>query len=185
MGSVESMTDRVVRVLGEELSVAPRASLARIVSAVIPPLGMNRVRTMLLRGLGLRVGRRSIVMGTLALTGDLRNLEIGEDTMVTGPLLVDAGSRVTIGDRVHIGPEVAILTVSHAIGLSRERCGAREYAPVVIEDGAWVMARATLLPGVTVGRGAMVAAGAVVTHDVEPDTMVGGVPATLMRNAKR
>jgi maltose O-acetyltransferase len=53
--------------------------------------------------------------------------------------------------------------------------------PVSIEDGAWIAARVTILPGVTIGRGTVVAAGAVVTRDVPPNTLAAGVPARVKR----
>ncbi len=63
----------------------------------------------------------------------------------------------------------------------RRRAGRSIAAPVVIEPGSWIGARATILGGVTIGEGAVVAAGAVVTRSVPPDTLVGGVPATVIR----
>ena len=62
------------------------------------------------------------------------------------------------------------------------RAGAHLARPIRIESGAWIGARSTILPGVTVGHGAVVAAGAVVTRDVEPNTLVAGVPARVLRS---
>jgi maltose O-acetyltransferase len=74
------------------------------------------------------------------------------------------------------------LTVDHEIGPSENRCGEVLVAPVIIGDGAWLASRVTILPGVTVGNGSIVAAGAVVTHDVPPNTLVAGVPARVVRD---
>jgi acetyltransferase-like isoleucine patch superfamily enzyme len=54
--------------------------------------------------------------------------------------------------------------------------------PIRIEDGVWIGSRVTVLPGVTIGAGAVIAAGAVVNRDVPPDTLVGGVPARVLRH---
>jgi len=123
-------------------------------------------------------------MGPLNVTGTGRLAElfsIGDDTFVTGPLHVDLGAAVRIGDRVRLGHHVALLTVDHEIGPAEQRCGDVLMAPVIIGDGVWLASYVTILPGVSVGNGSIVAAGAVVTHDVPPNTLVAGVPARVVR----
>jgi maltose O-acetyltransferase len=109
-------------------------------------------------------------------------LTIGRDTFINRGCVIQADAPVTIGDQVHLGPGVRITTVSHEIGPSHRRAGERHYKPVTIGAGAWLGAGSQILPGVTVGAGAIVAAGSVVTADVPPDTVVGGVPAKLIRS---
>jgi maltose O-acetyltransferase len=75
---------------------------------------------------------------------------------------------------VSISPDVTILTAQH---LHDDATFALTSRPVVVEDHVWIGTRATILPGVTVGRGAVVATGSVVTKDVAPLDIVGGVPA--------
>jgi maltose O-acetyltransferase len=76
-----------------------------------------------------------------------------------------------------------LYTSSHSIGDASFRCGKELItAPIVIGAGAWVALNCTILPGVTIGPGAVVAAGSVVTEDVAPNTMVGGVPAKFIKN---
>lgn len=192
MGIVPSPTwDRAIgfaqdltRVGKEELGVNVRALAAHLVSRAIPPVAMNRVRTQLLRALGLRIGPYSSVMGALRITGPGRAdlFSVGEHSFVTGPLHVDLGAVVRIGDRVHIGHEVLLLTLDHEIGPPTERCARLIAAPIEIGDGCWIGSRVTVLPGVTIGAGAVVAAGSVVTRDVAPGVIVGGVPARVLRN---
>lgn len=93
---------------------------------------------------------------------------------------------VTIGDGVLIGPEVCICTTTHpADAKGRKEANGTSYSlPIRIEADCWIGARATILPGVTIGRGATVAAGAVVNKSVEPETLVGGVPARFIRSLK-
>lgn len=89
---------------------------------------------------------------------------------------------IRIGDDVMGGPEVMIFTANHGIALDRpmiEQLTTK--APVVIEDDVWLGARAILLPGVRIGSGAVVGAGSVVTRDVPPAAIVGGVPARVLR----
>jgi maltose O-acetyltransferase len=137
-----------------------------------------------LRAAGLAIGERSLVMGALDITGEGHVsglLSIGNDTFITGPLRIDLGATVRIGDRVRLGHNVTLLTVDHEIGPLEQRCGQVVVAPITIEDGAWLASNVTVLPGVTVGEGAIVAAGAVVTHDVPRSTLVAGVPARIVR----
>lgn len=160
---------------------------AELASAALPQLSGNYLRTSLWRAAGLRIGDRARIMGPLFITStsgaDWRKLvRFGADTFITGPLRIDAGAEVLVGDRVHIGHDVFLVTVDHEIGASAERCGASLTSPIVIGDGAWLSSRCVVLPGVTIGAGSIVAAGAVVTHDVPPDTLVGGVPARVLRS---
>ncbi|HEV3191817.1 MAG TPA: DapH/DapD/GlmU-related protein [Polyangiaceae bacterium] len=123
-------------------------------------------------------------MGAVEVTGPGSVVElfsVGEDCSITGPLHVDLGAAVVIGNRVRLGHQVALLTMDHEMGPSESRCGRLVAAPIAIGDGVWIASRVTILPGVTIGKGAVVAAGAVVTHDVAPDTLVAGVPARLVR----
>jgi maltose O-acetyltransferase len=94
---------------------------------------------------------------------------------------------VTIADGVLIGPGVCICTGTHAADMysRREASGTSFALPIRLEAECWIGARATILPGVTIGRGAMVAAGAVVGKDVAPETLVGGVPARFIRSLKK
>lgn len=79
-----------------------------------------------------------------------------------------------------IGPHVSLLTVNHDFDNLWSLSG----KPIILKKNAWIAAKATILPGVTVGEGAVVAAAAVVTKDVEPYTIVGGNPAKLIKRIK-
>jgi len=86
---------------------------------------------------------------------------------------------ITIEDEVLIGPKVSLITESHP--LNPEERKALLVKPVVIKRNAWIGAAATILPGVTVGENAVVAAGAVVSKDVPANTVVAGVPAKVIK----
>ena len=94
---------------------------------------------------------------------------------------MDAAAPITLGDGVSIGHHSIFVTTDHAVVIAEFRAGNIKVAPITVEDGAWIAASVTLLPGVTVGTGAVVAAGAVVTKDVPPHTLVGGIPARPIR----
>ncbi len=170
----------------QELSgLHPRHQVAQQMANILPQFGFNRVRTALLRAAGIPIGKGALVMGEIYLSGkgDWSELfSIGADTYITGPLRVNLGGSVKIGKGVNIGHDVLLLTVDHQIGPPWRRAGWSEFGPIVIEDGVWIGSRATLLPGVTAGKGSIIAAGAIVTHDVAANTLVGGVPARVLKN---
>jgi maltose O-acetyltransferase len=126
---------------------------------------------------------------------------IGEDTLIQSPFRCDYGYNVrigrrsfvnyggifldvcpiTIGDEVLIAANVQLLTATHPLDAARRRAWWEFGRPISIADGAWLGGGAIVLPGVTVGEEAVVGAGAVVTRDVEPRTVVAGNPARVIR----
>jgi acetyltransferase-like isoleucine patch superfamily enzyme len=104
-------------------------------------------------------------------------VRIGRNSRIDRDCMIDVRSGLTIGDNVVFSPEVMLLAGTHDVndpGFASSPVGPYR---VEIEDYAWIGARAVIMPGVTVGRGGVVAAGAVVTKDVPPLTIVAGVPA--------
>jgi acetyltransferase-like isoleucine patch superfamily enzyme len=99
---------------------------------------------------------------------------IGRNTRISQGCTIDLRSGLAIGNNVSVSPEVMILAGSHDVHAPRFNDVA---GYVTIEDHVWIGARAIVLPGVTLGRGAVVAAGSVVTKNVAPMTIVAGVPA--------
>ena len=177
---------KLVAVAREELGVIdPRALLARVLMAVLPTGSANRLRTTLLRLGGTAVGDGTVVMGAVAFSGGrhaARNVHIGARCFVNQGCLFDATARIDIGDDVSLGHQVLVITSTHDADDPRHRAGALQSAPVRVGAGAWIASRAVLLPGVVIGEGAIVAAGAVVTQSVPPHTMVGGVPARAIKS---
>lgn len=109
-------------------------------------------------------------------------LSVGEHTTIGNDGFFDGREGIRIGSCVNVAAEVRIYTREHDID---DPWFAETGGPVTIEDYAYVGTRVTILPGVTVGRGAVVATGAVVTKDVPPYTLVGGVPAKPIRARSR
>lgn len=109
-------------------------------------------------------------------------VSIGENTHVTNRCVIDGRGGLTIGNDVLIGYESIILTVMHRFDDPnmpiRLQGSIRE--PVMIGNDVWLGTRVIVLPGVTIGNGAVIAAGAVVTRDVPPFTVSGGVPAKVI-----
>jgi len=103
-----------------------------------------------------------------------KNIQIGNNTIINPKCRIDNRGNIRIGSNVGISQEVLILTADHDMNVPEFTGRIR---PVIIEDYAWIGSRATILPGTTIGKGAVVAAGAVVTKDVEAFSVVGGIPA--------
>jgi maltose O-acetyltransferase len=180
-----SVGRRLASAVWDEVSFDPRKTLAYGISRGLPQFRFCRTRTALLRVLGLRIGRDSGVLGPIDVTGPgdvTRLLRIGELTYISGPLHIDLGAEVHIGNGVRFGHDVMLLTFDHDIGPSEYRCGRLVAAPIRIGNGVWIGSRATILPGVSIGDGAVVGTGALVTRDVPPNTLVAGVPARNLRD---
>ncbi|MDH7568506.1 MAG: acyltransferase [Armatimonadota bacterium] len=128
---------------------------------------------------GIALGPGSSIHMHTFITGT--NIRIGAHTAIGRRTYLDGRAGITIGDNVSISPDVQILTAQHDMD---DPDFANVLAPVVIEDYVWIGTRAMILPGVRVGYGAVVAAGAVVTKDVPPMTVVAGVPARPIRQRK-
>jgi acetyltransferase-like isoleucine patch superfamily enzyme len=104
---------------------------------------------------------------------------IGNGTFLNQYVYVRANTR--IGKNVNVAQFAKFISDSHEISSSGRRAGTPGFRTIVIEDGVWIGASALILGGVTVGRGSIIGAGSVVTHDVEPNTIYAGNPARLIR----
>ena len=112
-----------------------------------------------------------------------KNITIGRDVFINSGCHFQDQGGITIGDGSLIGHNVVLATINHDLSPLKNR--ENHYAPIVIEDHVWIGSNATILPGVTVGRWSVVAAGAVVSKDVEAFTIVGGVPAGVIRKVEQ
>jgi len=122
---------------------------------------------------------------TLLCSGAARRekIRIGRDTYINRGTMLDAHNKIWIGERVMVGPGCYITDSDHGIKLGVPvKDQPMELGEVVIEDEVWIGARVTVLKNVRICRGAIVAAGAVVTKNVGPGEIVAGVPAKIIRN---
>ena len=166
--------------LGPLLSAArartadPRAGLEMQFTMYLGRLPSRRLRTLLARRLlHLNADPDSVLYQWRDLRHP-RGIEIGKGTVIGHWATLDGRRGLRIGDNVNCSSEVALWTLQHD---PDDRGFGVRGAPIVIEDYAWISFRATVLPGVRIGRGAIVAAGSVVTTNVEDYTIVGGIPA--------
>jgi len=149
---------------------------------LIALLPFHSVRIFLLRCLGAHIGKRVGFYRGFEVRSPWK-LNVGPNTLIGHDALLDSRRGLTIGSNVNISNQVMIWTLHHDYN---NEFFAETGNPVIINDYAWICSRAVILPGVTIGKGAVVAAGAVVTKDVAPYTVVGGIPAKFiaMRSEK-
>lgn len=108
-----------------------------------------------------------------------KNIKIGKNCFIQQECTFFDRGGIIIGDHVLIAPKVNLITLNHDIHPDRRRDTFAK--PIVIEDNAWIGINCTILPGVTIGKNAVVSAGSVVTKDVIQDTIVGGNPAKFIK----
>jgi len=144
-------------------------------------LPSRRVRMLLLRLFGARIGKGT----TMFMGAEIRNpsgLTIGTGCSFGPRVLLDARAGLVIGNNVTVAREAMFWTVHHDYNDVRFR---NVGGSVHVGDHAWVCSRAIVLPGVRIGTAAVVGSGAVVTKDVEPHTVVGGIPATQIATRRK
>lgn len=108
-----------------------------------------------------------------------KNITLGKDVFVNSGCHFQDQGGITIGNGSLLGHNVVLATINHDLNPRNNR--KNHYAPINIGNHVWIGSNATILPGVTIGDWAVVAAGAVVTKDVPPYTVVGGVPAKVLK----
>ena len=113
-----------------------------------------------------------------------RNLVLGDDVDLALGVLITTSGGVEIGERTLIGYRTQIISGNHKIPNNKNTIfgAGHEYSKVIIGSDCWIGANCIIMPGVSIGEGAVVAGGSVVTKDVEPFTIVGGVPAKKIKS---
>lgn len=143
----------------------------------------NRIRVVFYKLGGIRVGKKVVIAPPLFVPVDGKGfVRIGDHTYINALVRFGPnGSGVSIGNHCLIGPRVSFETGSHS--LLYDHTFGREHLSeeIVIEDRVWIGANAVILKGVTIGHEAVIAAGAVVTRDVPPRTVWGGIPAKELK----
>ncbi|MDN4483892.1 sugar O-acetyltransferase [Demequina lignilytica] len=108
-------------------------------------------------------------------------VRFGSNVFINANLMILGSGIVTIGDNALVGPDARFYTVNHAFDVETRREGWERAFPITLEADVWLGGSVVICPGVTIGRGSVVAAGSVVTKDVPPMTVVGGNPARVLR----
>jgi maltose O-acetyltransferase len=180
-----SWLGRAAAVVSAEVrDLQPRKLFVQLLVRLLPRLSFCRLRAIIYRLAGPTIGEGTVILGAVDLRGEAgaaKRLTIGKRCMINTPCFFDLNAAIVLGDDVNLAHHVVLVTSTHHVGWPDRRAGLLTTAPIHIEDGAWLGANVTVLPGITIGKGSIVAAGSVVTVDVPPNQLVGGMPARLIR----
>lgn len=109
------------------------------------------------------------------------NIHFGRNVFVNINCYFMDGASISIGDNAFIGPSCGFYTANHPLAFSRRNIGLEQALPITIEENVWLGANVTVLPGVTIGSGCVIAAGSVVTKDIPANHLAAGVPCQVLR----
>jgi acetyltransferase-like isoleucine patch superfamily enzyme len=137
---------------------------------------LHFIRHFVYRLAGLDMGKGSVIYGGAELRA-LHNIKIGNHSIVGHRAILDGRGKLVIGDNVNFSTGVWIWTAQHDKDAPDFRV---VHGSVVIEDYVWVSCRTTILPGTKIGKGSVIAAGAVVKGDIPPYSIVAGVPGKVI-----
>ena len=144
-----------------------------LTNSIVMSIPLHFVRRLWMNMLLKEVGEKCVFLRHIRTHTPWR-ITIGNDVVINRNVMLDGRKGMVIGDSVDIGEYVTIWSLQHDPSDDNHcTCGDK----LIIEDHVWIAPRCIILPGVKIGRGAVVATGAVVTKDVAPMTIVGGVPA--------
>ena len=155
--------------------------------SVLPNSGCQTFKTRLLRWAGVKVGNNIEVFQGVKIQG-VGEVEIGDKAFIghEALLMVNEGSKIRIEEEAIVSSRTMIITGFHEVTPTEKRILSREGTTscITVGNGCCVLAGSIVLPGVNIGEMAIVAAGSVVTKDVEPYTMVAGAPAVFKKKLK-
>jgi len=143
----------------------------------------NYIKSTFLKIMGAKIGNRVVFYPGVWIAPGYK-LILGDDVDLAKDVIITTGGGVTIGDRVLIGYRTQILSTNHIIPKNRQHIfgAGHDKKQIIIENDVWIGANCIITAGVTIGEGSVVAAGSVVTKDIEPFSIVGGTPARFIRN---
>jgi maltose O-acetyltransferase len=157
------------------LTITRDLLINRVAGSVLLPYPL---RWAIYRAYGIQANTLNIKSGCWFTGSDVY---IGRGAFINHRVTFDALGGIEIAENCRIAMDVLLVTSSHELGGAEQRAGATTAAPIRIGRGSWLGARVTVLPGVTIGSGCVIAAGSVVTKDCEPNGLYMGIPAHRVR----
>jgi acetyltransferase-like isoleucine patch superfamily enzyme len=157
-----------------------KSYIIQFLFSVLPDTRLYRFKAFLLRLRGFQIGDNVRVVSSVKLK--LKYLSVEDNSFIGHETLIAGGDAlVQIGQNVGIAPRCVIITGTHEIGDSTNRAGEGKSESIIIGDGTWIGAHSTILGGVCIGHGCVIAAGSLVCEDIDDNRLVAGVPAKVIR----
>ena len=145
-------------------------------------LANQYARPFILRLLGFQIGKACYIRPGITMQSKKHNFSIGDHSTMNMFCYIDAPSPIQIGRYCNIGPSVYFINGTHQVHSNFKTLRPTiKTRPIIVEDFVWIAANVTILNSVRIGQGSVVAAGALVTKDVPPNCLVGGVPAKIIK----
>ena len=137
-----------------------------------------KIKRRLLNSTGFQIGENTKIVGPIDCPA---TLIVGKNCWIGKNFIGNGNGTIHIGDNCDIAPEVSFLTGGHQVGDHSRRAGTGETYTITVGNGVWIGSRCTLMKNISIGDGAVIAACSCVHRDVEPDCLVAGVPAKVVR----
>ena len=150
-------------------------------------INIKPCQTVILNPENIDIGHNFNSAGKLYLHGNGGKIKIGDDCSFNSNVIIGAsGSSISIGNNVLIGPNVVLRSADHTYADPRIPIRKQGHigAEIIIEDDVWICSNCVITKGVIIGKGSVIAAGSIVTKSVAPYSVVGGVPAKLLKTRK-
>lgn len=139
-----------------------------------------RSRVLKLGGISIESPQSTAIMCNCRFDGFA--VSIGGNSFINTGCFFQADAPIVVGRNCDVGMQVMFSSPSHEVGGATKRSGKMYANPITVEDGCWIGTRAVILQGVTIGQGCIIAAGAVVVKDCEPNGLYAGVPARRLKD---
>lgn len=143
---------------------------------IVNRIPSRKLRMLYYKILGIKCGKNVSICRYTDLLATSK-LEIGDGVNIGWRCTIDARGKIKIGSNVVIASDSILITAKHDINDKEFKA---QYSPIIIDSYVWICTRSTILAGVKIGEGAVIASGSVVTKNVEPYTVVGGIPAKVI-----
>ena len=140
-----------------------------------------KLKRILMKFSGINIGKDTKVVGPIYI-GSIAKLIVGENCWIGSGIKVYGNGVVIIGSNCDIAPDVAFITGSHEIGSIKRRAGKGLDYEIVIEDGCWIGARATIMGDVIISNSTIIGASSLVNKSIPPNVIAGGVPVKILKN---
>lgn len=160
-----------------------RLNIVNYILPILPETRCFKMKCRLLRWAGAKIGENVRICSSVRIYGT-GELIIGDSTWIGHQCILISTSKISIGSYVDIAPRVYIGTGTHFIDKDDNKRTAGQYKnlDVSIEEGAWICASCTILPGITIGKKSVIGAGAIVSSDVPNKVVSCGIPSKIIKN---